>query len=119
MTIRLVADAVFTVDAHDTIWRPGAVEIEDGLITWVGDPRRSPRPDCGRPTCSELGGLLMPGLVNCHGHSPMTLVRSAGDGLPLDRWLTEAVWPREALHGDDDVFWGMTLGASEMLVATA
>ena len=30
----------------------------------------------------------MPGLVNCHGHSPMTLVRSAGDGLPLDRWLT-------------------------------
>ena len=40
--------------------------------------------------------MLMPGLVNCHGHSPMTLVRSAGDGLPLDRWLTESVWPREA-----------------------
>ena len=58
----------------------------------------------------------MPGLVNCHGHSPMTLVRSAGDGLPLDRWLSEAVWPREALHGDEDVFWGMTLGASEMLL---
>ena len=46
----------------------------------------------------------------------MTLVRSAGDGLPLDRWLSEAVWPREALHGDEDVFWGMTLGASEMLL---
>ena len=30
------------------------------------------------PRCVELGGLLMPGLVNCHGHSPMTLVRSAG-----------------------------------------
>jgi len=58
----------------------------------------------------------MPGLVNCHGHSPMTLVRSAGDGLPLDRWLSEAVWPREALHGDEDVFWGMTLGASELLL---
>ena len=58
----------------------------------------------------------MPGLVNCHGHSPMTLVRSAGDGLPLDRWLSESVWPREALHDDDDVFWGMTLGAHELLV---
>jgi 5-methylthioadenosine/S-adenosylhomocysteine deaminase len=113
VTTRLVADAVFTVDADETILRPGAVEIEDGLISWVGDPRlvlADPATDV-----QELGGLLMPGLVNCHGHSPMTLVRSAGDGLPLDRWLSEAVWPREALHGHDDVFWGMTLGALELL----
>jgi 5-methylthioadenosine/S-adenosylhomocysteine deaminase len=114
VTVRLVADAVFTVDARDTVWRPGAVEIDGGLITWVGDPDLTP---AGAGTdVRHLGGLLMPGLVNCHGHSPMTLVRSAGDGLPLDRWLSEAVWPREALHGDDDVFWGMTLGASEMLL---
>ena len=113
MTTRLVADAVFTVDDDETILRPGAVEIEDGLISWVGDPRDVP---AGAATdVRELGGLLMPGLVNCHGHSPMTLVRSAGDGLPLDRWLTEAVWPREALHGEEDVFWGMTLGALELL----
>ena len=127
MTVRLVADAVFTVDAQDTVWRPGAVEVDGGLITWVGDPRPTP-PDPGTEvqhlggdlgvggTAARWGGLLMPGLVNCHGHSPMTLVRSAGDGLPLDRWLSEAVWPREALHGDEDVFWGMTLGASEMLL---
>ncbi len=116
MTVRLVADAVFTVDANDTVWRPGAVEIEDGLITWVGDPRRMPPEPTTQVQQFGDGGLLMPGLVNCHGHSPMTLVRSAGDGLPLDRWLTEAVWPREALHDDEDVFWGMTLGASEMLL---
>ncbi len=112
-TTRLVADTVFTVDAADAVWSPGAVEIEGGLITWVGDPRRAP--SAARTDVQELGGLLMPGLVNCHGHSPMTLVRSAGDGLPLDRWLSEAVWPREALHGDEDVFWGMTLGAHELL----
>jgi 5-methylthioadenosine/S-adenosylhomocysteine deaminase len=113
VTTRLVADAVFLVDADETILRPGAVEIEDGLISWVGDPRDVPA--AAATDVQELGGLLMPGLVNCHGHSPMTLVRSAGDGLPLDRWLTEAIWPREALHGDDDVFWGMTLGALELL----
>jgi 5-methylthioadenosine/S-adenosylhomocysteine deaminase len=114
VTVRLVADAVFTVDADERVWQPGAVEFDGGLITWVGDPGQTP-PD-PRTEVRELGGLVMPGLVNCHGHSPMTLVRSAGDGLPLDRWLTEAVWPREALHGDEDVFWGMTLGASEMLL---
>jgi 5-methylthioadenosine/S-adenosylhomocysteine deaminase len=113
VTTRLVADAVFTVDADETVLRPGAVEFDDGLISWVGDPRGTP---AGADTdVVDLGGLVMPGLVNCHGHSPMTLVRSAGDGLPLDRWLSEAVWPREALHDDDDVFWGMTLGALELL----
>jgi 5-methylthioadenosine/S-adenosylhomocysteine deaminase len=45
----------------------------------------------------------------------MTLLRSAGDGLPLDRWLSEAVWPREARLVDEDVYWGMTLGAAELL----
>jgi 5-methylthioadenosine/S-adenosylhomocysteine deaminase len=113
VTTRLVADAVFTVSDDEQVWRPGAVEFEGGLITWVGDPRTAP---AGPATeVRELGGIVMPGLVNCHGHSPMTLVRSAGDGLPLDRWLAESVWPREALHGDDDVFWGMTLGAHELL----
>jgi len=38
MTVRLVADAVFTVDADDRILSPGAVEFTDGLISWVGGP---------------------------------------------------------------------------------
>ncbi len=113
MTVRLVADAVFTVDEDDTLLLPGAVEIEDGLLSWVGDPWQVP-PAAGTEV-HQLGGLLMPGLVNCHGHSPMTLVRSAGDGLPLDRWLSESVWPREARLTDEDVYWGMALGAAELL----
>ena len=113
VTLRLVADAVFTVDADDRVLAPGAVEVTDGLVSWVGDPASAP-PTPGTDVC-DLGGVLMPGLVNCHGHSPMTLVRSAGDGLPLDRWLTESVWPREARLTDEDVYWGMTLGAAELL----
>jgi 5-methylthioadenosine/S-adenosylhomocysteine deaminase len=114
VTVRLVADAVFTVDDDDTMFAPGAVELDDdGRIAWVGDPWQVP-PAAGMQV-EELGGLLMPGLVNCHAHSPMTLVRSAGDGLPLDRWLTESVWPREARLRDEDVYWGMTLGAAELL----
>ena len=113
MTLRLVADAVFTVDAHDTVLAPGAVEVTDGLISWVGDPTRVP--PAAATEVRELGGLMMPGLVNCHAHSPMTLLRSAGDGLPLDRWLTESVWPREGRLEDEDVYWGMTLGAAELL----
>ena len=113
MTLRLEADAVFTVDPADTVLAPGAIEIDDGRISWVGDPWQVP-PAAGTDV-RRIGGLLMPGLVNCHGHSPMSLLRSAGDGLPLHRWLHEAVWPREARLEDEDVYWGMLLGASELL----
>jgi 5-methylthioadenosine/S-adenosylhomocysteine deaminase len=113
MTLRLEADAVFTVDSADSVLGPGAVEIDDGVISWVGDPWQVP-PGSGTEV-RRLGGLLMPGLVNCHGHSPMTLLRSAGDGLPLERWLYESVWPREARLQDEDVYWGMSLGAHELL----
>jgi 5-methylthioadenosine/S-adenosylhomocysteine deaminase len=113
MTVRLEADAVFTVDTRDTVLAPGAVEIDNGLVSWVGDPWQVP-PATGTEV-RRLGGLLMPGLVNCHGHSPMTLLRSAGDGLPLHRWLHESVWPREARLVDEDVYWGMVLGAAELL----
>src|SRR4029077_19887988 len=97
----------------NTVFSPGAVEIDDGIITWVGEPGQA-RP-AARTEVRRLGGLLMPGLVNCHGHAPMTLLRSAGDGLPLDRWLRESVWPREGRMRDEDVYWGMALGAAEML----
>ena len=71
----------------------------------------------GSTEVRDLGGLLMPGLVNTHAHSPMTLVRGAGDGLPLLRWLHEAMFPREGQMTDEDIAWGMTLGTAEMLRA--
>jgi 5-methylthioadenosine/S-adenosylhomocysteine deaminase len=113
VTLRLEADAVFTVDGAGSVLAPGAVEIDDGVIVGVGPPDGLPA--APGTEVRRLGGVLMPGLVNCHGHSPMTLVRSAGDGLPLDRWLHEAVWPREGRLRDEDVYWGMTLGAAELL----
>lgn len=39
--------------------------------------------------------ILMPGLVNCHGHSPMTLLRGYADDTPLEQWLQEHIWPAE------------------------
>ena len=47
------------------------------------------------PAFYNGGKLLMPGLVNCHGHTAMTLVRGLGGGLPLQRWLEEAIFPVE------------------------
>ena len=111
--VRYLGDTVITMDAQRRVLRPGALDVDGDRITWVGPPEgREP------PTGAAvrwLGGIVMPGLVNTHAHSPMTLLRSAGDGLPLQRWLEEAIWPREAHLRPDDVYWGMTLGCDELL----
>lgn len=61
------------------------------------------------------GKLLMPGLVNAHGHSAMTLLRGVGSGLPLDRWLNEAIFPIEAKMTPRDIMAGNKLAIAEML----
>lgn len=40
--------------------------------------------------------ILMPGLINAHTHSPMSLLRGIADDLPLMPWLQEHIWPAEA-----------------------
>lgn len=112
--IRYAVDTVLTCDDAMTSHSPGVVDVAaDGRIAWVGTPDAAPdRP--GWPA-RRLPGLLLPGLVNLHCHSPMTLLRGQGEGLPLSRWLAEVIWPREARIGADDVYWGMTLALAELL----
>ena len=60
--------------------------------------------------------LLIPGLVNLHGHAAMALLRGIADDLPLMTWLKDHVWPAEAKHvGDEFVHDGSLLAAAEML----
>ena len=111
---RYVADTIVTCDANNSVYSPGVIDVEDGNITWVGNLGDEEEREI---QAHKIGGLLMPGLVNAHCHTPMTLVRGAGDGLPLQRWLTEAMWPREGKMNEEDAYWGMTLGSAEMFRA--
>ncbi len=63
----------------------------------------------------RIAGILMPSLINAHCHTPMVLLRGAGEGLPVDRWLHEVMWPRESKLTPGDVRAGMRLGAAELL----
>ena len=40
--------------------------------------------------------VLLPGLVNCHTHVGMTLLRGYADDTCLHTWLTSHIWPTEA-----------------------
>ena len=60
--------------------------------------------------------VLMPGMVNAHGHAAMNLLRGLGDDLALMDWLNQAIWPAEGRHVSAGfVRDGTTLAAAEML----
>ncbi len=62
------------------------------------------------------GQLLMPGLVNAHGHAAMVLLRGLAEDLPLEAWLQERIWPLEAQWATPDfVADGVALALLEML----
>jgi len=59
---------------------------------------------------------LIPGLVNAHTHTAMTLLRGIADDVPLRSWLEQHIWPREGRFvAEDFVHDGTLLGAAEML----
>lgn len=58
--------------------------------------------------------FALPGLVNMHTHSAMTLLRSEGSGLPLMRWLHEAIFPLEAKMTAADIYRGAAEACEEM-----
>ena len=50
------------------------------------------------------GNLLMPSFKNAHTHSAMTFGRSLADDLPLQSWLNDEIFPREAKLESRDIY---------------
>jgi 5-methylthioadenosine/S-adenosylhomocysteine deaminase len=110
---RFTARAVVVGDRAGTVVPDAVVDVDDGAISWVGPAAEAP--PAGAADVVGLPGVLMPGMVNAHSHAPMVLFRGQGEGLPLDRWLAEVMWPREARLTGDDVEVAMTAASAELL----
>lgn len=94
------------------VLKGGFVAIDGAVITAVGTARPEGAFDCEK---DMSGRLLLPGLVNAHTHAAMTLLRGVGSGLPLQRWLTEQVFPVEARLTAEEIRIGTELALLEML----
>lgn len=113
MIHRLTAPVVLPADPACSVVRDGAVDVDEtGRITYCGPVREAP---ATADTTTAKPGILLPGLINTHAHSPMVLLRGMGGDLPLLRWLREVIWPTEAKLRPADVHAGMVLGSVEML----
>lgn len=92
------------------------VAVNGDKISAIVDQQQADQrwPDVRRIELAE--SVLMPGLINTHCHSAMTLFRGFADDLPLQDWLNENIWPAETRWvGPDFVRDGTELAIVEML----
>lgn len=90
---------------------PAFIGITADTISYLGNTR----PNGCFQEKNMCGALVIPGLVNAHTHAAMTLLRGHGSGLPLDRWLFEAIFPIEDRLTPEDIAAGNALAQMEML----
>ena len=88
------------------------VVVEDGRFFSI--TKGMPDPE-GREVIDGRGKFMMPAFYNTHCHVPMTLLRGYGEGLPLQRWLHERIFPFEAKFSPQYKYWGAKLGALELM----
>ncbi len=107
---------VVTMDSRWTTLPAGAVAIRGGAILAVGPAGELATRFLAAETVDANGHAVLPGLINCHTHAPMTLFRGLADDLPLKTWLREHIWPAEAWAVKPEmVYWGTLLAAAEMI----
>ncbi|HEX6614133.1 MAG TPA: TRZ/ATZ family hydrolase [Rhodanobacteraceae bacterium] len=87
---------VIPVEPHGVVLEHHAVAVHGGAIVAVLPGADAERAFEARERVELSEHALVPGLVNAHTHSPMTLLRGLADDLPLMAWLREHVWPAEA-----------------------
>lgn len=100
------------IDGKLNVIKNGFLAVDGEYITYVGEDIPQGAFDCVK---NMKGNILMPGLYNCHTHSPMTLLRGVGGDLPLDKWLFEKVFPIEDKLTADDIEAGSYLALMEMV----
>jgi len=107
-------DYVVTVDADATVLRNVSVLVEDGVITAIGDVDAQA---VGAEIIDGARKLMLPGLVNLHTHTPMTLLRGLSEDVDLQGFL-KRVWAAEGAAMDTATTeLGARLGALESLLA--
>ena len=106
------ASIINFVDDKINVIKNGYLATQEDRITYVGSEMPEERFD----TIKDMTGkIIMPGIYNCHTHSPMTLLRGVGSDLPLDKWLFEKVFPIEDKLTAEDIEAGSYLALMEMV----
>lgn len=105
---------VLTMDPSQPFLENQTVAIDKGRITAIAP--QGTLAVRAADTIELPDHVLMPGLINAHGHASMTLFRGLADDLPLMEWLENHIWPAEGRWVDEAfTLEGALLAMAEMI----
>lgn len=114
--IRINARWLIPIEPAETVLEYQAVIIQGSQIAAVTSQSEADQKFRTRETVNLPHHVVMPGLINMHGHAAMSLFRGLADDLPLMTWLNEHIWPVEAAFiSEQFIADGTQLAIAEML----
>ncbi|MBM7563813.1 5'-deoxyadenosine deaminase [Paenibacillus sacheonensis] len=114
MRMTLLRDVtIVTMNDRDEILT-GDVMFDKDIIVSVGSRITSYDPET-TAVIEAKGKLLLPGFVQTHIHLCQTLFRGQADDMALMDWLRKRIWPLEAAHDEESVYYSALLGIGELL----
>jgi 5-methylthioadenosine/S-adenosylhomocysteine deaminase len=106
---------ILTLDSKNSIFETGFLCIRGDSISKIGTG--TPSSFNAEKIIDARGGLILPGLVNCHTHAAMSLFRGLADDLPLMEWLNNYIFPAERNMDAEFVYTGTLLALAEMILS--
>ncbi|GGE32188.1 TRZ/ATZ family protein [Streptococcus himalayensis] len=103
-----------TCDEEFQIFKEGLLVIDRDKINYCGSMDVSVLERCEEVVDGE-GSWILPGLVNCHTHSPMTVLRGIRDDSNLHEWLEDYIWPAESQFTPEVTTQAVKMALCEML----
>lgn len=112
----LSASWIMPIAPADALYHDCCIVIHDGKVLGIEPLAQAQNSYTADQHLHLDDHLLMPGLINGHGHAAMSLLRCYADDLPLMTWLEKHIWPAEKQWVDDKfVLDGTELAIAEML----
>ena len=108
---------IVTVDKVNTIIDTGFIAVKDQQIACIDKSEEVHKFSADKIIDAE-NSIIMPGLVNTHCHSPMSLFRGLADDMALMTWLNDYMFKAEAKYiNPENTRLGALISCSEMLLS--
>lgn len=112
----ICAKWIIPVEPEDTVLEEHAIAVKDGKIIELLPSSTALEKYHTSDNHNLESHALVPGFINSHTHSPMTLFRGYADDIPLMNWLNDHIWPAEKKWiSPDFVTDGTKLALTEMI----
>jgi 5-methylthioadenosine/S-adenosylhomocysteine deaminase len=116
VSLIVTGGTVVTMDGVRRVVEGGAVAIDGDSVIAVDTAPGIAARFRSTTTIDATGQVVLPGLINTHGHAPMVLYRGLADDLALMEWLERYIFPAEAKTVSPEmVRVGTRLAALEMI----